>query len=125
MPNYNYNYPYGNIYQPFQSQNQNYQQPQNQFAFVNGVEGAKSYQMIPNQTCVLIDSDNPFIYMKQTNGMGQATLKYYKMIEISEQELKTNNVQTNTDYALKSDIDNLSKRIDELNNLIKPKEEGK
>lgn len=128
MPNYNYGYPYGNIYQPFNNQpQQNYQQPQmNQFAFVNGIEGAKSFQMLPNQTIMLMDSENPIVYMKQSNGVGQSTLKYYKMTEISEQELKgqnsPNNAQNLQDYALKTDIENINKRIDELSELIKPKE---
>ena len=93
-----------------------YQQSQlNHYAFVNGIEGAKSFQLQPNQNIMLMDSDNPICYMKQTNNIGQATLRYFKLVEVSEQELRNaNQVQSNQDYVLKSDFDALVKRIDEL-----------
>jgi len=140
MPNYNQygNYPYGNIYQPY-GVNQNYQnnygsqmqqpqmfqqqnqQPQmNQYAFVNGLEGAKSFQVPPNQTILLMDSDSPLCYMKSSNSVGQSTLRYFKLTEVSENELKGNNSQPqqSQDYVLKADFDILSKRLDELSKKI-------
>lgn len=141
MPNYNYNnYPYGMPYQPFMpqaqqnynnmgnmgnmmpNQNQQMQQPQmTQCFWVNGTEGAKAFQMQPNQTIMLMDSENPVVYMKQTNGMGQATLKYYKLTEVSEQDVRNQNTQpqsqnikSNEEYVLKSDFEVLSKRLDDL-----------
>lgn len=113
MANYNNPYGYGgyNSYGP-----NNYQQPQmNQYAFVNGIEGAKSFQLQPNQTMMLMDSDNPICYMKQSNNIGQSTLRYFKLVEVSEQELRNaNQAQQNPDYVLKSDFEALVKRIDEL-----------
>ena len=139
MANFNYgSYPYGNIYQP---QQPNYAQPNfnnnlgnmmnnqpqqtqmTQCYWVNGSEGAKAFQMIPNQTAMLMDSENPIMYMKQTNSMGQGTIKYYKLIEITEQDIKNQNApqqntQPNPEYVLKADFDVLSKRIDELSRKI-------
>ena len=115
MPNYNNPYGYGN-YNSYNPNNNIYQQSQlNHYAFVNGIEGAKSFQLQPNQNIMLMDSDNPICYMKQTNNIGQATLRYFKLVEVSEQELRNaNQVQSNQDYVLKSDFDALVKRIDEL-----------
>ena len=133
MPNYNYGYPYGMPYQPIMPQpqqanynmmpNQNQPQPQmNQFAFVNGIEGAKSFQMMPNQTMMLMDSENPIVFMKTSNSMGQSTLKYYKLTEVSEQDLRNQAnpqpLQPNVEYALKSDFEDLNKRFDELSRKI-------
>ena len=114
MANYNNPYGYG-TYNPY-SPNNNYQRPQmNNYAFVNGIEGAKSFQLQPNQTMMLMDSDNPICYMKQANNIGQSTLRYFKLVEVSEQELRSaNQAQANPDYVLKSDFDALVKRIDEL-----------
>lgn len=131
------NYPYGMPYQPFTYPygNMNYQgnnnqqinnqqmqptpQPQaNSYFYVNGVIGAKSFQLQPNQTVMLMDSDSPMCYMKQSNGMGQSTLRYFKLVEVNENELKddtqpqTNNV--NNDYVLKADFDALSKKVNDL-----------
>lgn len=115
MANYNNPYGYGN-YNSYNSNNNIYQQSQlNHYAFVNGIEGAKSFQLQPNQNIMLMDSDNPICYMKQTNNIGQATLRYFKLVEVSEQELRNaNQVPSNNEYVLKSDFDALVKRINEL-----------
>lgn len=108
--------PYG-IYNPY-----NFQQPRNnQYAYVNGIEGAKSFQMQPNQTMMLMDSDSPMCYMKSTNNLGQASLRYFKLVEVAESDLKPTAPQVNPDYVLKSDFDALVKRLDDL---IKEKESG-
>lgn len=109
---------YGN-YQPYQQN-----QPQNTYAFVNGVEGAKSYPMAPNQTVMLMDSDNPIAYMKQSNAMGQATLKYFRLVETSESELKGTQQRPQGDFVLKSDFDALRKKVDEILSTKKVTEDG-
>ncbi len=129
MTNYNYsNYPYGMPYysmpQSYNNMNNNnimqnsMQQPQaNNYFYVNGIIGAKSFQMQPNQTVMLMDSDSPMCYMKQTNSMGQATLRYFKLVEVTEDDLKTAQtpgVQPNVEYALKSDLEALNKKMDEI-----------
>ena len=122
MSNYNNNlfpnYPNLNISYP------TYQRPQvNQYAFVNGIEGAKSYQVAPNQTMLLMDSDNPICYMKTSNNMGQATLRYFKLEELDESKTKelieTKPKETIIEYASKTDIDTLNKKIEDLTKLIK------
>ena len=116
--NNNYYIPYGNPYM---------QQPQtqvNQYAFVNGIEGAKAYQMQPNQTVLLMDSDREVCYMKQANAMGQSTLRYFKLVEVSEQDLR-GQVQVQPDYVLKSDFEALNKKVEDfINSLQKKQKEG-
>lgn len=110
MP-YPYNpYPYGvpqyGGYQPAQSQQSN------TYAFVNGIEGAKSYPMAPNQTVMLMDSDNPIAYMKTSNAMGQATIKYFKLVETNEAELKGQmSAKTEKEYVTRTDFDALSTKV--------------
>ena len=130
MPNYNYGgYPYGMPYQPYtpqpnQQSNMYQQQPQlNQYAFVNGIEGAKSFQLQPNQTILLMDSDSPLCYMKTANGVGQSTLRYFRLTEIKEDELKNTSQPVNNDYVLKADFDILSNKVNDLlSKLEKSKE---
>ena len=140
MPNFNYgNYPYGMPYQPYNNNNNfnnmgNYnQQPQmqqqvqaNSYYYVNGSIGAKSFQMQPNQTVLLMDSDSPMCYMKSSNAVGQSTLRYFKLTEISENELNnntnvSNNQQLNDDYVLKADFNALNDKVNDiLTKLEKP-----
>ena len=106
-----------------------YQRPQlNQYAFVNGIEGAKSFQVIPNQTMLLMDSDNPICYMKQANNMGQSIIRYFKLEEIDENKVKeiieTKPKDNIIEYASKSDIDTLNKRVEDLTKLIKKQLKG-
>ena len=103
-------YPQPNYFQPQQSQPQ---QPQtNTYAFVNGVEGAKSYPVSPNQSVMLMDSDQPIAYMKTANGMGQATIKYFKLVETDEASARGK--APNAEYVLKSDFDAFVKRFDAM-----------
>ena len=113
--------PYGQpnygVYQPnYQPQMQ--AQPQsNTYAFVNGIEGAKSFPMQPNQIVMLMDSDNPIAYMKQSNGMGQATIKYYRLVETSEQELRGGskpNAQPSVEYATKAEFEALARKVEDF-----------
>lgn len=88
----------------------------NQYTFVNGLEGAKSFQVQPNQSMMLLDSDNPIIYKKSANSYGQATIEYFQMIPISEQDVRNILTPPMPEYALKSDIDKLAAKIDALVN---------
>ena len=108
MQNFNnYNNPYG--YNNF------YQQPKtNQYAFVNGIEGAKAYQVPPSQMMMLLDNDNPIIYKKITDSYGKAYIEYYKMVPTSEDELRGINKQCQPEYVLKADFDALVERINEF-----------
>lgn len=112
-----YNNPYGYPYNNFYQQPQVQQQPK-QYAFVNGIEGAKSYQVQPGQMVMLLDSDNPIVYKKTANPFGQATIEYFKLVSVNENELRGTNTQPNIEYATKAEFEALVKRIEELNNLV-------
>ena len=118
--NSNYNsYPYGN---PNNYGGANFQR--NYYAFVNGLEGAKSYPIIPNQSLMLMDSENPVCYMKSADNTGKPSLKCYKLVEISEEELTKKPVDPET-QALRDEISIMNKRIDELVKLMEKKNEVK
>lgn len=100
-------------------------QPQTsgQYYFVNSIEEAKSFYMTPNQSIMLMDSHLPVCYLKQTNLQGQSTLKSFKLVEISENEIaKMNEPKPSEVYASKEDINNLNSRLDELVKSLTPKE---
>lgn len=125
MPyNPNYNYPYS----PTMFSNQNFttNTAGNFYYFVNGVEGAKAFQMQPNQTVLLMDSEALACYMKTSNSLGQSTLRYFKLEETDEATLRGNQnaiISAPTqDFALKSDIEGLNKKIEELTKKINKEE---
>ena len=65
---------------------QNYYQ-RNIYTFVNGLEGAKAYPMMPNQMVLLMDADSPVCYQKTSDAYGKSTLKCFKLVEVNESEL--------------------------------------
>ena len=130
MQNYN-NFGFGgfpyrqpNFYQnPMQPQPQPQQPQLNTYAFVNGIEGAKAFQVQPNQTMMLMDSDQPIVYMKQANALGQSTLRYFKLVEINETDLKGLNqtvAPQNIDTSKFVSRDEFNAKINELMAKISP-----
>lgn len=83
----------------------------NQYVFVNGIEGAKAYNVVPNQTILLMDNDSPFVYMKTANQLGQTSLRYFKLVETSEEEAKG---VKESNYASKAELDEIKAKLDKL-----------
>ena len=116
MPN-NYNNPFGYApYQPpyvppIQSVNRNNYPINNTYAFVNGIEGAKSYQVYPNQSVMLMDSDDSIVYLKQADNTGRATIRTFKLKEVVEKEEPK---APASEYVSKADFETLSRKFDAL-----------
>lgn len=82
----------------------------NQYAIVNGLEGAKAYNMPPNSSMMLMDSSNPYVYMKTTNQMGQASIRCFRLVEEQLEQIEV----ANSPYATKNDFKELNDKIDQL-----------
>lgn len=74
--------------------------PQNGIIWVQGIEGAKAYQLQPSSNAILMDSesDNRF-YIKVSDNVGMCTLRTFEYHELSN--LPTNDM---TEYVKKSDL---------------------
>ena len=58
--------------------------PQQTIQYVNGKASAETYQMPANSSVILMDSNLPRFYMKQTDASGMATIKSYDFKETEE-----------------------------------------
>ncbi len=79
--------------------------------WVQGIEGAKAYQMGPNHITQLMDSENDGIfYIKVTDNIGMANLRVFRYTEVTTTDVSSQ----------KQDID-LSQyvRRDEVSEMIK------
>ena len=110
MPNYQFPY-YNNF--------DNRAQPLNQYAFVNGIEGAKYYNIPLNQSMLLLDSNGQYCYIKTSNAIGQCSIKCFKLNEINENDLTKTTKNNTIDYVSKDDFNNLIKRLDEIERMVK------
>lgn len=118
-------YPYYG--QPMQ-QLQQAQQPQQQqmnysnMTWVQGETGAKSYQVVPNTTVALWDSEDKRIFLKSSDAMGMPSMKKLRYV-IEDEAPAHNNLVANadvpkTDFATKDDILSIQEQIDALKGKI-------
>ena len=79
--------PYASLMPP---QNQYYNQqfqPQQEtrnLIRVNGIGGAKAYQMYPDSTVALFDSNEDIMYIKSTDGAGFPSIRSFRFEELNE-----------------------------------------
>lgn len=102
---YDPNFPFG--YTPY------YQQKQaqtNTYAFVNGLEGAKNYPVMANQSILLMDSEQQVCYLKSSNALGQSTLRCFRLLEIKEEELVKKPVNQEVE-DLRKELEELKKKL--------------
>lgn len=86
--------------------------PTNNIIWVNGIEGAKAWQLGPNSMAILLDSEaEGKMYIKVSDNIGMSTLRIFNYVE----EVSTStNVTTNQDLDLSQYV-----KKDELGMLVK------
>ena len=110
MFNSNFQYNPYNSYNPYNPVsvagiNSPYQPQKQDIIKVNGREGANAYSLQPNSSVLLLDTNQPVIYLKQSDGGGYCNITAYK-IEPIEQS-----------YGVSVDTNDLEKRIRRLEEL--------
>jgi hypothetical protein len=141
MPPYPYGQTLRNTYgneRDFYSQQMNAQQQQQQnmyvpqqppmqmqsnIEYVNGIEGAKAFMLPPNAQKLLLDSDNPFFYIKTTDPQGKPVVKRFKYIDIdAEQQAQQKDTQPtaqpNPLYVTLEQYQNLMDMVDVMRQEI-------
>ena len=106
-PNYTYNYPYSYTLQQ-------QQQPQQSAGinWVQGEAGAKSYALAPNQSVLLMDSENNVFYIKSSDASGMPMpLRIFDYTERITTKIETTPVQTKVDYITREEFE---KRLAEI-----------
>ncbi len=98
--------------QPIQ-QNQNNQQQSNSIIWVQGEAGAKAYPLAPNNKILLMDSENPVLYVKSVNASGiPDPLIIYDLVQRSDEPVQKNQ----SDERLNSIEERLKKIENRLQN---------
>ena len=104
-----------------------YQQQNNPFIWIQGgVAGAQSYQVAPNNTVILWDSDEQSIYIKSADMQGKPSIRILDYTIRSEAPRTAQNalygndtqIPTKEDIsALQSQIDSLKQQIEQLGGM--------
>lgn len=106
--------PYANLlaqnqyYNPQMNNQQIYPQEQTQNLIrVNGIDGAKTYQMTPNSTVALFDSNEDIMYIKTTDGAGFPSIRTFAFTEVKEQ----NKPIPQVDYISREEFEEFKKEL--------------
>lgn len=74
---------------------------------VNGIEGAKAYQMPANSTVALFDSNDDVMYVKSTDGAGFPSIRTFAFTEVKEQNKPIQQV----DYISREEFEEFKKEL--------------
>ena len=124
-----------NTMNPYQMQpnyfNANYQPPQMPnygaqaqarqstvaWAYANGLQGAREQIVQPGCTAWMMDNNDPLIYYKAVDQMGQPTLKAYRLNELETQSAVQSQPTPQMDlsmFATREDVAAIGAKIDKL-----------
>ena len=100
--------PQNQYYNPQMNNQQIFPQEQTQNLIrVNGIDGAKAYQMNANSTVALFDSNEDIMYIKNTDGAGFPSIRMFKFEEVNE----TTNNEEKQDYISRKEFEEFKKEI--------------
>ena len=74
---------------------------------VNGIDGAKAYQMLANSTVALFDSNEDIMYVKSTDGAGFPSIRTFEFTEKVNVEGKSPDVE----YISREEFEEFKKEL--------------
>lgn len=113
-------------YQPYQNQLQSLQNQFSQLAqpitppqqppiqYVNGRQSVDAYQLMPNQSALLMDNSMDRFYIKTADASGSCTVKSYDFKEATD--------TPTIEYVTKAEFEELKTEVSKL--TAKPKKKG-
>lgn len=89
--------------------------------WVNGIEGAKAYQMMAGTNAILMDSENEgTFYIKVADNLGMCTIRSFKFEEITTKKEPTNYDNFVQKDELKAEVEKLRKELADVKQFIQP-----
>lgn len=104
-----------------------YYQPQANtgIQWVQGETGAKSYMVAPNNSVLLMDSENSKFYIKSADAAGMPTLRIFEYKETpAKAEITPANIDINN-YCTRAELETLREQIETIAKQLEVKKEGK
>ena len=118
MPRNNYPQMNQNNLEPSFIQTQ-MRQPSTNILRVMGPESAQAYQIGPDSQVILMDANEPYFYIKQTDSSGYSIMRAFSFQEIpwplnQSVPLQNQEHSVNQEYVTKSDFEDFKKMIEDL-----------
>jgi hypothetical protein len=99
-----------NSYYPNPYLSQRYNTPSNGIVWVQGIEGAKAYQLPNNSNAILLDSESDKFYIKTSDNIGMCNLRTFQFTEITSTQPAPATTHTEIDmsqYVTKTELNNI------------------
>ena len=74
---------------------------------VNGVDGAKAYQMPANSTVALFDANEDVMYIKTTDGAGFPAIRLFRFEELKQETAQ----EVKQDYISRQEFEDFKKEV--------------
>ena len=74
---------------------------------VNGLDGAKAYQMPANSTVALFDNNEDILYIKNTDGAGFPSIRIFKFDEVTD----STKSEEKQDYISRKEFEEFKKEL--------------
>ena len=85
--------------------------PMSQITWVQGIEGAKAYQIMPNSAALFLDSENDGImYIKTSDNIGMSSIRRFKYTELLEEPEATKGINA-SEYVRKDELEALIREV--------------
>ncbi len=97
------------MYQPYFNGGQYlnpYQMQPTNLIRVNGMDGAKAYQIAPNSTVALFDASDDIMYIKSTDNAGFSTVRVFAFKEMS-----SDNQSSTGDYISRKEFEDFRTEV--------------
>jgi hypothetical protein len=82
--------------------------------WVQGLEGAKAYQLTPNSNIILLDSEQDRFYIKTADNIGMCTLRTFDFTEVTEDKTTQAPIKNTIDmsnYVTRKELNDALSRI--------------
>lgn len=81
---------------------------------VTGIEGARAFNIAPNSSVLLLDGENPVMYLKTSDSIGMQKITAYSLSEVQENKPVLLKQEPQTEYVTKEAFDALCARVSAL-----------
>ena len=82
--------------------------PNNGIIWVQGIEGAKAYQLTPNSNAVMLDSENEgTFYIKISDNVGMCNLRIFSFVEITGAASQNAKQADMSNYVTKEELNKI------------------
>ena len=82
-------------------------EPAQNLVRVNGVDGAKAYQMPANSTVALFDANEDIMYIKTTDGAGFPAIRLFRFEELKQETAQ----EVKQDYISRQEFEDFKREV--------------